>query len=157
MVSKISIVEFRERLNKNTKYGNPKIKGSPFGVLFIFSESDKIFFGTYDKNKFALTKNFITKITPFIISGEIHAKDNHNTEVNYEIKPIGFGYYWMKYFPFLVIPIFNLILYQDSAPLEMFELINTFIIAMIIFIYFNMKFKKNKLEKDFKRIFEIET
>jgi hypothetical protein len=71
MISKINITEFRERLNKNTKYGNPKIKGTPFGAFYIFGESNKIFFGTYDKNKFELTKNFITQITPYIISGEI--------------------------------------------------------------------------------------
>ena len=41
MVSKINITEFRERLSKNTKYGNPKIKGTPFAVFSIFVESNK--------------------------------------------------------------------------------------------------------------------
>ena len=52
MISKINIGEFRERLDKNIKYGNPRIKGTPFGAFYIFSESNKTFFGTYDKTKF---------------------------------------------------------------------------------------------------------
>ena len=43
MISKINITEFRERLHKNTKIGNPKIKGTPFAVLTIFGESEKPF------------------------------------------------------------------------------------------------------------------
>ena len=54
MISKINIVEFRERLNKNTKLGNPKIKGTPFAVISISGESDKTFFGKFDKTKFEL-------------------------------------------------------------------------------------------------------
>jgi hypothetical protein len=74
MISKINITEFRERLNKNTKYGNPKIKGTPFGAFYIFGESNKIFFGTYDKNKFELTKNFITQITPILFLEKFNLK-----------------------------------------------------------------------------------
>ena len=33
MISNINITDFRERLNKNTKLGNPKIKGTPFAVI----------------------------------------------------------------------------------------------------------------------------
>lgn len=157
MISKINIGEFRERLDKNIKYGNPRIKGTPFGAFYIFSESNKTFFGTYDKTKFELTKNFITQITPFIISGQIQSIGNNKTEVNYEIKPIGFGYYWMKYFLVLAIPVFNLILYSQSAPLEIFKIANLVLFAMAVFNYFYIRRKKNKLEKDFKKIFEIET
>ncbi|WP_291104263.1 MULTISPECIES: hypothetical protein [unclassified Flavobacterium] len=156
MILKINITEFRERLNKNTKYGNPKIKGTPFGAFYIFGESNKIFFGTYDKNKFELTKNFITQITPYIISGEIQSKNNIQTEVNYEIKPIGFGYYWMKYLLLIMIPMFNLILYTQSAPFEIFKIANLGLFPMGIFNYFYMRRKKNKLENDFKNFFEIE-
>lgn len=156
MISRININKFRERLNENTKYGNPKIKGTPFGALYIFSESNKTFFGTYDKNKFELTKNFIFNVTPYIISGSIQSKNNIKTEVNYEIKPIGFGYYWMKYMPLFGIPIFNIVLYTSSAPFEIFKIANIGLFSMVILSYFNIRRLKNKLENDFKKIFEIE-
>jgi hypothetical protein len=156
MISRLNITEFRERLNENTKYGNPKIKGTPFGALYIFRESNKIFFGTYNKNKFELTKNSIVKVTPYIIFGEIQSKNKVQTEVNYKIKPIGFGYYWMKYFLLIGIPIFNLVLYTTSAPLEIFKIANLGLFTMGVFNYFYIGRMKNKLENDFKRIFEIE-
>jgi hypothetical protein len=90
MVSKINIVEFRERLNKNTKLGNPKIKGTPFAVLTISGESEKPFFGTFDKTKFKLTENATLFPTPYTISGEINPKNDTQTEINYEVLPIGF-------------------------------------------------------------------
>lgn len=156
MNSKITIAEFRERLNKHTKYGNPKIKGTPFGVLSISRESDKIFFGIHDRNKFELTKNFVLQLTPYIISGEIQTKNNNQTEVNFEIKPIGFAYYWMKYVLIILIPVFNFILYIKAAPFEIFKIVNLVLLTMGICNYFFMKSKKTKLENDFKRIFEIE-
>ena len=76
--------------------------------------------------------------------------------MNYIIKPIGIGYYWMKYFLLIGIVIFNLILYSESAPFQIFKMANSVFVAMSIFIYFYMKMKKNKIEVDFKRIFEIQ-
>jgi len=156
MISKINITEFAERLNKNTKLGNPKIKGTPFAVLTISGESEKPFFGTFDKTKFKLTENATLFPTPFTISGEINPKNDEVTEIDYVVLPIGFGYYWLKYMPIVGILIFNLILYSQSAPLKVFQLMNLFIFGLIIFSRFYMWRKKNKLETNFKRIFEIE-
>lgn len=115
MISKINIVEFRERLNKNTKLGNPKIKGTPFAVISISGESDKTFFGKFDKTKFELTENATLFPTPYIISGEINPKNDTQTEINYEVKPIGFGYYWLKYMPIFGLILFNSF-YRISIP-----------------------------------------
>lgn len=156
MISKINITEFRERLHKNTKIGNPKIKGTPFAVLTISGESEKPFFGTFDKTKFKLTENATIFPTPFTISGEINPKNVEETEIVYEFLPIGFGYYWLKYMPIVGILIFNLILYSQSAPLKVFQIMNLFIFGLIVFSRFYMWRKKNKLETNFKRIFEIE-
>lgn len=156
MISKINITEFRERLHKNTKIGNPKIKGTPFAVLTIFGESEKPFFGTFDKTKFKLTENATLFPTPFTISGEINPKNVVETEIVYKVLPIGFGYYWLKYMPIVGILIFNLILYSQSAPLKVFQIMNLFILGLIVFSRFHMWRKKNKLETNFKRIFEIE-
>jgi hypothetical protein len=156
MVSKINITEFIERLNKNTKLGNPKIKGTPFAVLSISRESEKLFFGAFDKTKFKLTENATLFPTPYTISGEINPKDDIQTEINYEVKPIGFGYYWLKYMPIFGIIVFNLILYTESAPLKVYQIINPVMFSFIVFSRFYIWRKKNKLVTDFKRIFEIE-
>ena len=157
MISKINSVEFSKCLQNNTKYGNPKIKGTPFAVFTVLGESNKMFFGTYNKTNFELTKNATFFPTPFIISGEIKPKINNHTEINYQVKPIGFGYYWFKYLPLIGILIFNLIFYTESAPFEMFIIMNTFLIGLNIFSHFYLWRKKNRLVKDFEKVFKIET
>ncbi len=156
MISKISITEFRERLNRNTKLGNPKIKGTPFAVITKSGESEKPFFGAFDKTKFKLTENATLFPTPFTISGEINPKNDTQTELIYKVKPIGFGYYWLKYMPFVGILIFNLILYTQSAPLKVYQIMNPIMFSFIVFSRFYMWRKRNKLVANFKRIFEIE-
>lgn len=157
MVSKINSAEFTERLNKNTKYGNPRIKGTPFAVFSISGASNKRFYGTYTKKEFELTKNATLFPAPFIISGEFNSTNNAQTEIVYEVKPIGFGYYWIKYMPIFGILIFNVILYTDSAPLEIFVLINPILFSFASIGRFYMWRKKNKLIADFEKVFEIET
>lgn len=157
MISKKDTAEFIQILKNNTKYGNPKIKGTPFAVFSILGESNKIFFGTYNKTKFELTKNATFFPTPFIIIGEVKSNGNKLTEVIYEVKPIGFGYYWLKYMPLFGVFIFNLIFYIESAPFEIFVLANSFLFGLIIYSYFYMRFKKSKFITVFKKVFEIET
>ncbi|CAM3664732.1 hypothetical protein FSS13T_27290 [Flavobacterium saliperosum S13] len=157
MVSKISITEFKERLKNNTKYGPPKIKGTPFAIFTLFGESNKIFFGTYSKTKFELTKNSTLFPTVHIISGEIKSIENNKTEINYVVKPIGFGYYWNKYMPIIVIPICNLILYTNSAPLKAYKIINPLMFGFVIIINLIIWRNKNKLINYFEKIFEIES
>ena len=156
MILKISIVEFRQRLNKNTKLGNPKVKGTPFAVISKSGESDKTFFGTCDKTKFELTENSTLFPTPFIISGEINSKNEVQTEIIFEVEPIGFGYYWLKYMPVFGIFMFNLILYTQSAPLKVYQIINPILFCILIISNLYLWRKKHKLVTDFKRIFEIE-
>ncbi len=156
MVSKISITEFRERLIKNTKYGNPKIKGTPFAVFSISRDSKKSFYGTYNEAKFELTKNSTLFPIPFIIYGEINSTNNTQTEIFYEVKTIGFGYYWIKYMPLFGILLFNLILYTESTPLEIYAIVNPILFSFTIISRFYMWRKKNKLITDFERVFEIE-
>jgi len=155
MISKINILEFSESLKNNTQYGNPKIKGTPFAIFSVFSESNKIFFGTYSETKFVITKNASFYPTPFIVSGEIKSKNKTQTEIFYEIKPIGFGYYWLKYMPLIGIFIFNIIFYIESAPFEIFMIMNLALIGFNVFSYFYLREKKNKLVTDFKKVFEI--
>jgi hypothetical protein len=156
MISKINITEFRARLIENTKCGNPKIKGTPFAMLSAFGETDKKFYGSYNKTKFELTKNATFFAAPFIILGEINSKNNTQTEVSYQVKPIGFGYYWMKYMPIFAIIIFNLILYYESTPTKVYRIINPILLIIISFSRYYMWRKKKNLITEFKNVFEIE-
>ena len=155
MISKIDISEFRDRLKLNTKYGNPKIKGTPFIIFTAYNETDKMFYGTHNESSFQLTKNTFFHPTPFIIFGEIKSNKKTETEIKYEIKPIGFGYYWLKYFPLFGFIIFNTIFLIESESIELIIIFNVALIFFAIFNYFQTKRKKKKMEKDFKEIFEI--
>ena len=103
-----------------------------------------------------MLKNTILFPTPFILSGEISLINEVQTEIIFEVEPIRFGYYWLKYMAIFGIFIFNLILYTRSAPLEIYQIINPILFSFIILSRFYLWRKKNKLVADFKRIFEIE-
>jgi hypothetical protein len=58
--------------------------------------------------------------------------------------------------PIFGIFIFNLILYTQSASLEIYQTINPILFSFIVLSRFYLWRKKNKMVADFKRIFEIE-
>ncbi|MEC4003136.1 hypothetical protein OX283_000575 [Flavobacterium sp. SUN052] len=155
MTSKINTVAFSNRFKENTKFGNPKIVGTLFHIFFIKGDSRKLFFGNYDKNKFELTKNSIFFFTPFVIFGTFRYKKENQTEINYQIKPIGFVYYWFKYFPVIAILFGNLIFYTQSVTFDNYLRLNILLLCFTAFTIFYLKFKKYKLENDFKKYFEI--
>lgn len=155
MISKIEITEFRNRLKLNTKYGNPKIKGTPFVVFTAYNESEKKFYGTHNDSNFRITKNAFLDPTPYIIVGEIKSNKKNETEIKYDIKPIGFGYYWLKYFPLFAFIVFNTIFFIETESIEIIIVFNFILVLISIFIYFKTKRKKNRMENEFKEIFEI--
>jgi hypothetical protein len=56
MKSKIEITEFRNRLKDNTKIGSPKLK-IQWGILSIFADNSKCFYGNFDNSTFELITN----------------------------------------------------------------------------------------------------
>lgn len=155
MTSQISIEEFRKRLKLNTKLGNPKISGSPLHAFNIIGEKDKLFFGNVNNNDFKITLNTVLHPIPFILEGKIKSKNAAQTEITYKISPIKFGYYWIRYFPFIAFLLFNTIFTIEKSPLLVYLLFNFIIIIIGSFSNFRMYYKKNKFEKKFKTIFEI--
>lgn len=155
MISKIDITEFRDRLKLNTKYGNPKIKGTPFVMFTAYNEADKMFYGRHNDSSFQITKNTFLHPTPYIIVGKIKSNKKNETEIKYKIKPIGFGYYWLKYFPLVTLLIFNTIFFIKAESIEIIIMFNFILVFLSIFIYFKTKRKKNKMENEFKETFEI--
>jgi hypothetical protein len=153
MVSKIDVKKFNICLNKNIKWGNPKVKGTLFSILTIFSKDKKTFYGNFNQLKFEITKNASVFPIPFIIYGKINT---NKKEIIYDIKPIGFGYYWIKYFPFIGFLLFNLLLYTHSAPLFVFKIFNVFLLGSALISYFYLIKSKKRLLLDFKKVFELE-
>ena len=163
MVSELNVIEFKNKLTDLTVDGNPFLKGSPLALLSI-NFSNKIFYGRLEKHEFYITKNANLLLTPFLISGEFK-KEGKFTEVEYEISPLKFGYYWMKMYPIITNTIlFTIIIFNISEfPFEKVNL-NFAIKFLLIFIALEaflfsplLYLKKSKiaLERKFLKNFEI--
>ncbi len=159
MISNISEDDFEKRLKANVELGDIKVKGTPFHMFYLLVKSDKMFFGTYGKNNFEITENFdLLFPNTYRISGDYKSKSNNQTKVNYEIKPLGFVYYWNRYMPLIAIPLFNLVLcfHAQSADSDGFVMANAVIVFFVVFTRLYMWRKKRKLEKIFGEVFKIE-
>ncbi|WP_125719134.1 hypothetical protein [Flavobacterium ustbae] len=155
MISQIGIEEFREKLKINTKSGNPKISGTPFHVFNIAGEKDKLFFGTINQNDFKITRNATIHPIPFILNGKIKSLNKNQTEIFYEIIPIKFGYYWIRYLPIAAFFLFNIIFIIENAPSVVFIIFNLFIAVTGTIVNLLMNYKKKKFEEKFIEVFKI--
>ena len=95
MESKLSITEFRDRLKLNTKIGTPELKFN-FGLLSIFSDHSKYFYGSFDDTTFRLSinSNFTAKF--YILKGEYKNTDS-KLNLNYTIEN---NYLFLTYLAF---------------------------------------------------------
>ena len=156
MKSKLNKIEFELRLHENIKIGLPKLKLSIFSIFTAFGENSKPFYGLFDNSNFNLTKNNIIFPTYLILRGKYDIEKGI-IKVNYKIEPSSkFHIYWMKFFPFIFIMIFNLFFFlTENRNFQSYILIHIF----IAFIYFYSKWKSKiefeKFEQNFREIFEI--
>ncbi len=156
MNSPLSINEFSKRLELNTKIGNPKIKGSPLAIFTVFGQNKKTFYGEYDKRHFRLTRNEFIPKTPYIIEGFVKSRNKSQTEIEIEIRPIGFGYYWILFIPIISFLLINYIFLTHGSNLSIEIPIITNIFLLSFFLpSLTLKRKKKKLANEFYRIFEI--
>lgn len=156
MISKLNKSDFIKRLDENTKFGYPKIKGNPLALLTMFGKTRKRFYGEYTDSYFRLTKNAILYPIPYIFEGTIKTKGNTSTEISLNIKPIWFGYLWIRILPVLALIFINfmLIINGNGIETQIYILVNAFLISMFTPILVTIR-QKNKLLKDFYKIFEI--
>lgn len=156
MISKLNKSDFKKRLEQNTKIGDPKIIGTPFAVFTMFGKTRMKFYGDYTDSNFRLTKNAILYPIPYIFEGTIKSKDKTTTEISINIKPIWFGYLWIRILPALSLIFINLIflINGDTIGIEIYFLVNIFLLCMFTPIVFTIR-QKNRLLKDFFKIFEI--
>lgn len=156
MTSNLNRTDFIKRLEENTKIGDPKLKGTPFAIFTLFGKTRMKCYGEYSSSDFRLTKNAILFPIPYIFEGTIKSKDEKSTELSLKIKPIWFGYLWIRILPILVLIFINLMLIinSDGIETEIYFFVNVFLLFMFTPILLTIR-QKNKLLKDFKKILEI--
>ncbi|PRY85418.1 hypothetical protein BY457_1472 [Marinilabilia salmonicolor] len=156
MISNLNRTDFIKRLEENTKIGNPKIIGTPFGIFTIFGKTKMKFYGEYTDSAFRLTKNAILFQIPYIFEGTLISKNKTSTEIKFNIRPIWFGYLWIRVLPVLALLLFNFLAITkgNNIESEIFVIVNVFLVFMFTPIFLTIRLK-NKLLKDFKKIFDV--
>ncbi|WP_281226067.1 hypothetical protein [Flavobacterium aquiphilum] len=156
MKTKLTIKEFRERLEDNTKIGMPELKMT-FGIFSIFFQNSKYFYGKFDESTFRLAINYNFVTTFYILKGK-YQNINNNLKLNYTVEPINkIGLIWIKFFPFIAIIGFNYFSYfiLKNTPNEIFIISNLFIVFITFFSRWKLTREKKNLEQKFIEIFEI--
>jgi hypothetical protein len=156
MKSNLSIQDFRDRLESLTNIGEPTINGTPLAIITIFESPNSTFYGQLDKDQFRLTSNGLFNLTPYIMQGTFTATHN-GTEVNYKIKPIWFGYLWIRLLPIFAILFFNYFLINEMGTVGLIALIpvNLFLLLFIIIPIVFTNYNKRRLEEAFIKNLEI--
>ena len=153
MTSEYNIQEFKEKLNELTKNGYAMLKGNPF-AMFSINFSDKPFYGNIYESEFKITKNANLNLVPYVIIGNFK-KNGKQTEVIYEIKPMKFGYYWVRFLPILlnIVGIIALLLNLKNIDSNIFNakfFAFIFIVELLLlFPILHTEMKKRKFEKEF--------
>lgn len=155
MQSKLSLSEFRTRLQDSTEIGSLK---SALGQVRVFPVSGTIkpFYGLFDDKSFHLTINSISSPTPFIIKGK-YKNINNTLKVDYVVELNNkFQLLWTRYFPIVLIIAINIFFLFFARGLRRAStIVNLFLLFMAFYSRWNEEKKRQKLEKKFLRIFEI--
>ena len=155
MKSKIDITEFRNRLKVNIKIGAPSLK-IPLGFFSIFINNSKCFYGNFDNSTFEIITNSNFLPPSYFLKGT-YKNMGGNLYINYTVKPVGkLRIAWIKYFPIIMLIMFNCIFYFEvKPPIEIYIIFNLFIVLISFFSGLIIKWEKKKLERKFNKIFEI--
>lgn len=143
MTSRISILEFRNRLKSNTKIGLLHFKRE-LGMFSIFFPNSKCFYGKFDDTTFRLmlNSNFISPI--YILNGE-YQNVNGMLKLNYAVIPLSKTYIVvMKYFPLVLLIGFNSFLYFDlkNVPDIAYIIFNSLIALGFFYSRWQLKHEK---------------
>ena len=158
MKSKLTIIEFRNRLKIHSKIGSPNFKSSLFGIFAMFGDDvSKTFYGLFDDSAFNLTMNSTIMPPLYVIKGK-YRNIISKLNIDYTIEPNSkFGLVYLKFFPVFSLFGINLffLLVEKSAPIEVYISFNLFVIFMIFFSRWDVKRRKKNMERKFIEIFEI--
>lgn len=155
MESKLSLSEFRRRLENNTEIGSLKVNLSLFRIFPRFGES-KPFYGLFDDKSFRLTINSRTSPTYFIIRGN-YKNVNNVLKVSYIVEPNSkFQLIWTRFSPVVFLIVINVFfLFFGRGLRRATTIVSLFLLILIFYSRWKEERKRKKLERNFIRIFEI--
>ncbi|KUJ60881.1 hypothetical protein AR687_15865 [Flavobacteriaceae bacterium CRH] len=155
MESKLSLSEFRARLQNNTEIGSLKVNLSLFRLFPKFGGM-KPFYGLFDDKSFRLTINSTTSPTYFIVKGS-YKNVNNVLKINYTVEPNSKAQLiWVYYSPIILIVAINLFFLIFAKGLRRAStIVNLFLLFMAFYSRWKEERKRKKLEQKFVRIFEI--
>ncbi|MNQ62995.1 hypothetical protein D3C85_773620 [compost metagenome] len=155
MESKLSLLEFRERLKNNTEIGSPKVV---LGQIRVFPISGPIkpFYGFFDDKSFSLTVNSKKSATNFMVRGK-YENVNNRLSVDYIVESSNkYRQFWAYYSPIILILAINIFFLFFARGLRRAStIVNLFLLFIAFYWRWNEERKRKKLEKNFIKIFEI--
>jgi hypothetical protein len=155
MESKLSLSEFRTRLQNNTEIGSLKETLGQVRVFPIVGKP-KYFYGLFDDKSFRLTTNSATSSTPYIINGK-YKNINNTLKVDYSVELNNkFQLLWTRYFPIILILAINIFfLFFAKGLRRASTIVNLFLLFIAFYSRWKEEKKRKNLEEKFLSIFEI--
>ena len=156
MESKLSLAEFRTRLQNNTEIGSLKVNLSLFRIFPRFG-GIKPFYGLFDEKSFRLTINSRTSPTYFIIRGN-YKNINNRLNINYIVEPNSkFQLLWTRFSPVVFLIALNIFfLFFGRGLRRATTIVSLFLLIIIFYSRWKEERKRKKLERKFIRIFELQ-
>lgn len=156
MESKLSLAEFRTRLQNNTEIGSLKVNLSLFRIFPRFG-GIKPFYGVFDEKSFRLTINSRTSPTYFIIRGN-YKNINNRLNINYIVEPNSkFQLLWTRFSPVVFLIALNVFfLFFGRGLRRATTIVSLFLLIIIFYSRWKEERKRKKLERKFIRIFELQ-
>lgn len=156
MESKLSLAEFRTRLQNNTEIGSLKVDLSLFRIFPRFG-GIKPFYGLFDEKSFRLTINSRTSPTYFIIRGN-YKNINNRLNINYIVEPNSkFQLLWTRFSPVVFLIALNVFfLFFGRGLRRATTIVSLFLLIIIFYSRWKEERKRKKLERKFIRIFELQ-
>jgi hypothetical protein len=155
MESKLSLSEFRTRLQNNTEIGSLKAQ---LNLLRIFPRFGgmKPFYGLFDDKSFTLTINSRTSPTYFTIKGKYKNVDNI-LKVSYIVVPNSkLQLVWVRFSPVVFLIAINVFfLFFGRGLRRATTIVSLFLLILIFYSRWKEERRRKKLEQKFVRIFEI--
>jgi hypothetical protein len=157
MQSKLSLSEFRTKLTNNTEIGSLKAELNLFRIFPRFG-GIKPFYGLFDDKSFTLTINSPTSPTYFTIKGK-YKNVNNILKLSYVIEPNSkLQLVWVRFSPVIFLIALNVFfLFFGRGLRKATTIVSLFMLILIFYSRWNEERKGKKLERNFIRIFEIES
>lgn len=155
MESKLSLAEFRKRLESNTEIGSLQAQLNRFRIFPRFGGT-KTFYGLFDDKSFRLTLNSAISPTYYTVKGS-YKNVNNKVKINYVVEANSkFQFLWVKFSPVVFLLILNIVfLFVGRGLRRASTIVSLFLLIVIFYSRWKEERKRKKLEQKFIRFFEI--